>query len=265
MSFLAARLAGKEGAYFFEESKTAVNRLARKAQPLNKGAAASAAGDGNSVSREAEAEADVLPEVLRHSLPSRIYSQRSDPPSSSSPSASLAKASKWALRWDPASGSAVSSDALNPLRAHLAMPRVTFGPNRWKMPPAGSSVLASTANELRQDRYTHANPEKLKAAADGLANVGKAFAAATVIVFGGASVIFGLVASKLQVQNGGDIYVKVRDLAQPTYGTVREQVAPLRTWAENMSRKWRIEREDDIKRKPIMKELSRTFGIRTSN
>ncbi|XP_030460265.1 uncharacterized protein LOC115680589 [Syzygium oleosum] len=260
MSFLAARLAGKEGAYFFEESKHAVNRLAQKAQPLNKNAAA--AGNGNSVSREAEA--DVLPEVLRHSLPSRLYSQRSDPSSSSS-SSSLAKASKWALRSDPASGSAVSSDALNPLRAHLAMPRVTFGPNRWKMPPAGSSVLASTANELRQDRYTHANPEKLKAAADGLANVGKAFAAATVIVFGGASIIFGLVASKLQVQNGGDIYVKVRDLAQPTYGTVREQVAPLRTWAENMSRKWRIEREDDIKQKPIMKELSRTFGIRTSN
>lgn len=43
---------------------------------------------------------------------------------------------------------------------------------RWKLPPAGSSVLASTANELRQDRYTHANPEKLKAAADGLANGG---------------------------------------------------------------------------------------------
>ncbi|XP_030539805.1 uncharacterized protein LOC115747695 isoform X1 [Rhodamnia argentea] len=259
MSFLAARLAGKEGAYFFEESKHAVNRLAQKAQPLNKNAAANG---GNSISREAEA--DVLPEVLRHSLPSRIYSQRSDPSSSSS--SSLSKASKWALRWDPESGgSAVSSDALNPLRAHLAMPQVTFGPNRWKLPPAGSSVLASTANELRQDRYTHANPEKLKAAADGLANVGKAFAAATVIVFGSASIIFGLVASKLQVQNGGDIYVKVRDLAQPTYGTVREQVAPLRTWVENMSRKWRIEREDDIKQKPMMKELSRTFGMRTSN
>ncbi|KAF8043159.1 hypothetical protein BT93_A1489 [Corymbia citriodora subsp. variegata] len=260
MSFLAARLAGKEGAYFFEESKHAVDRLARKVQPLNKNAAAAANG-GNNAKISGEAEADVLPEVLRHSLPSRIYSQRSDPSSSST---SLSKASKWALRWHPESGSSVSSDALNPLRAHLAMPQVTFGPNRWKLPPAGSSVLASTANELRQDRYTHANPEKLKAAADGLANVGKAFAAATVIVFGGASIIFGLVASKLQVQNGEDIFIKVRDFAQPTYGSVREQVAPLRTWAENMSKKWHIEREEDIKQKPMMKELSRTFGMRTS-
>lgn len=259
-------MAGKEGAYFFEESKHAVDRLARKVQPSNKtnaATAAAAASGGNPISREAEA--DVLPEVLRHSLPSRIYSQRSEPSSSSSSSSSLSKASKWALQWDPESGSAVSSDALNPLRAHLAMPQVTFGPNRWKLPPAGSSVLASTANELRQDRYTHANPEKLKAAADGLANVGKAFAAATVIVFGGASIIFGLVASKLQVQNGEDIYAKVRDFAQPTHMTVREQVAPLRTWAENMSRKWHIEREDDIKQKPMMKELSKTFGRRTSN
>lgn len=39
------------------------------------------------------------------------------------------------------------------------------------MPKATDGVSASTANELRQDRYaTHVNPEKLKAAAEGLAN-----------------------------------------------------------------------------------------------
>lgn len=39
------------------------------------------------------------------------------------------------------------------------------------MPESTHGVSASTANELRQDRYAfHANPEKLKAASEGLAN-----------------------------------------------------------------------------------------------
>lgn len=45
-----------------------------------------------------------------------------------------------------------------------------FG-SRWELPEATHAVSASTANELRQDRHaTHVNPEKLKAAAEGLAN-----------------------------------------------------------------------------------------------
>jgi hypothetical protein len=39
------------------------------------------------------------------------------------------------------------------------------------MPEATHGVSASTANELRQDRFAvHVNPEKLKAASEGLAN-----------------------------------------------------------------------------------------------
>lgn len=39
------------------------------------------------------------------------------------------------------------------------------------MPESTHRVSASTANELRPDRYEiHANPEKLKAASEGLAN-----------------------------------------------------------------------------------------------
>lgn len=36
------------------------------------------------------------------------------------------------------------------------------------MPNQEHSILASTANELRKDKYTGVNPEKLKAAAEGL-------------------------------------------------------------------------------------------------
>lgn len=39
---------------------------------------------------------------------------------------------------------------------------------RWELPNQEHSVLASTANELRRDKYTPINPEKLKAAAEGL-------------------------------------------------------------------------------------------------
>lgn len=41
--------------------------------------------------------------------------------------------------------------------------------HRWDLPESENSVLASTANELRRDRYgTPVNPEKLKAAGEGL-------------------------------------------------------------------------------------------------
>lgn len=40
--------------------------------------------------------------------------------------------------------------------------------DRWQLPQQEYMVLASTANELRQDKYNHVNPKKLKAAAEGL-------------------------------------------------------------------------------------------------
>jgi hypothetical protein len=119
MSFLAGRLAGKEGAYFFQESKQAVSRLALK----NTTQKPSSLPGPSSNAVQQEAQADVLPEVLRHSLPSKIYYQPSE-------SSSLSTASKWVLQSDPSKGSSLSSEALNPLRAYLSLPHVTFGPKR---------------------------------------------------------------------------------------------------------------------------------------
>ncbi|OMO84771.1 hypothetical protein COLO4_21853 [Corchorus olitorius] len=152
MSFLAGRLAGKEGAFFFQESKHAVNRLVEKT-PKNL--------QSPPPSVEQQAQADVLPEVLKHSLPSKLFGKPSDP-------SSLSKGSKWALHADPNNASISSPDALNPLRAYVSLPQVTFGPKRWELPSTEHPVMASTANELRKDKYTPINPEKLKAAAEGL-------------------------------------------------------------------------------------------------
>ncbi|XP_010556990.1 PREDICTED: uncharacterized protein LOC104826141 [Tarenaya hassleriana] len=250
MSFLAGRLAGKEAAYFFQESKHAVNRLAEKSPAAVKKLPPSPAEPSG-------VQTDVLPEVLRHSLPPKIFGPPPDP-------SSLSKSSKWALQSDPNAAVSVSSDALNPLRNYLSLPQVTFGPKRWELPDSENSVVASTANEMRKDRYTtHANPEKLKAAAEGLKYVGKAFAVATITVFGGASLVFGMAASKLGMQNSDDIRTKSKDLVQPKLENIREQLMPLRTWAENMSKKWRVDNSGYIKEKPIVKELSKTLGTKS--
>lgn len=39
---------------------------------------------------------------------------------------------------------------------------------RWQLPNSEGAVMASTANDLRQDKHATINPEKLKAAAAGL-------------------------------------------------------------------------------------------------
>jgi len=255
MSFLAGRLAGKEGAYFFQESKRAVTRLALK-NTTQKPSSLPAPSSSNAVQQEAQA--DVLPEVLRHSLPSKIYYQPSE-------SSSLSTASKWVLQSDPSKGSSLSSEALNPLRAYLSLPHVTFGPKRWQLPQTEHSVSASTANELRQDRDAPINPEKLKAAAEGLKQVGKAFAVGTLIVFGGATLLFGLAVSKLELRTSDDIRTKGRSLVEPKLEMIKEQLVPLKTWADNMAKKWHLEREENIKEKPIIKELSKIWGAKTSN
>ncbi|KAI9116811.1 hypothetical protein K1719_012177 [Acacia pycnantha] len=94
-------------------------------------------------------------------------------------------------------------------------------------------------------------------------NVGKAFAIATAIVFGGATLVFGMVASKLDLRHIDDVKIKGKDAVEPKFDTIKEQLTPLKIWAENMNKKWRMEREGDLKEKPIIKELSKMFGAKT--
>ncbi|CAN0914420.1 hypothetical protein LINGRAHAP2_LOCUS28563 [Linum grandiflorum] len=254
MSFLAGRLAGKEGAYFFQESKQAVNRLAEKlpAKPTT------AAGTLTPPPPQDSHAADVLPEVLRHSLPPGIFGKPSD-------SSTLSTGSKWVLPSDPKPGSGVSPDKLNPLRAYVSLPQVTFGPKRWELPSQEHSMMASTANDRRIDKYTPMNPEKLKAAAEGLAQIGKAFAVATALVFGGSALVFGLAVSKLELQNGDDVRSRGKDMVQPRLDTIREQLMPIRTWVEDRSKKWHLDRPEDVKEKPMIKELSKILGAKNSH
>ncbi|GFQ08230.1 hypothetical protein PHJA_002967000 [Phtheirospermum japonicum] len=258
MSFLAGRLASTEGSYFLQESKQAVTRLART-QKNNRKLAENNELSPNSSS--SSSPADVLPEVLRHSLPPKIFNSEDF-----SSSSSFSSASKWALERE--SVSRVSPHAINPLSAYVSLPQVSFGAKRmklrWQLPNSENSVLASTANDLRQDKHVPINPEKLKAAAAGLTQIGSAFAVATALVFGGSALIFGLVASKLQLKNTDDIRNKGEDLVRPKFEVFKEQLAPLRTWAEKVSKERRLEREESMKENPLIKELSRKLGAKTS-
>ncbi|XP_027171207.1 uncharacterized protein LOC113770818 [Coffea eugenioides] len=246
MSFLAGRLASTEGAYFLQESKQAVTKIIEKTKPKL---------PSNSIQNEPSSSADVLPEVLKHSLPPKIFQSSSTPNSSS-----FSSPSKWVLQTDPKRPTSASSDAINPLRAYVSLPQVTFGPKRWQLPTAENAVLASTANELRRDKYTPVNPEKLKAAAAGLSQIGKAFMAATAIVFGGAILTFELATSKLQLHTSDDIRTKGQNFIQPKFEMVREQFSPIRTWAEDTSKRWHLEKDEAFKENPLLKELSKTFS-----
>lgn len=272
MSFLAGRSAAIEGAYFLQESKQAVNRLANKLKPkfdssplppspssINSSKSFEKIGVENQVET-----ADVLPEILKHKLPPNIYLSSSAPVANSSHS--RFHASKWVVQTDPKKNTtSVSVDALNPLRGYVSLPQVTLGPRRWQLPNAESSVLASTANELRRDKYSHVNPEKLEAAAAGLSQIGKAFVCATILVFGGAILTFEFVASKLELHNSNDLQTKGKDFVRPRFEKVREQLNPLRTWAGDTAKKWHLEKEDTFKENPLIKELSRTLGAKSSN
>lgn len=55
-----------------------------------------------------------------------------------------------------------------PLHLLLMITLEIFFSFRWQLPDAENSVQASTANELRRDKHTFINPEKLKAAAVGM-------------------------------------------------------------------------------------------------
>lgn len=123
MSFIVGRLAaGKEGAYFLQESKHAVGRLVEKTNKST--TAATNRPPAPTIHEVPDNQSDILPEILKHNLPSRIFR----PPSDST----LSNGSKWLLNSDESNGvSSVSRDAINPLRAYVSLPQVTFGPKRY--------------------------------------------------------------------------------------------------------------------------------------
>uniref|UniRef100_A0A8R7UZZ8 Uncharacterized protein n=1 Tax=Triticum urartu TaxID=4572 RepID=A0A8R7UZZ8_TRIUA len=217
MSFLAGRLAAQEGAYFLQESKLAAGRLAAKLP-------ASARGPRPA---SPPPSPDVLPEILRHSVPIRPTPPPADP--------TLYGSTRWALPQGGAEAAGVSPDVMNPLRSYVALPQATFGPKRWELPTEQPYYSAATANERRRDMHPPPmDPEKLKAVIDGYSQVGKAFLAGTVLVFGGATAVLLYTANKLQLHSVDGVKAKGKDAVQPHADMIKEQIAPLRKWVTKL-------------------------------
>ena len=127
MSFLAGRLAGTEGAFFANQSKVAAARLREKLGDVNGSPCPVPSSSDSST-------ADVLPEILRHSIP---LSSGNSSPSTMSGHSSLVSVSTFV---GAKTGAAQSQsgrhrcpdvlNALNPLNALISLPRATFGPKR---------------------------------------------------------------------------------------------------------------------------------------
>eukprot|EP00252_Welwitschia_mirabilis_P012299 TRINITY_DN2729_c0_g1_i1.p1 TRINITY_DN2729_c0_g1~~TRINITY_DN2729_c0_g1_i1.p1 ORF type:complete len:230 (-),score=50.21 TRINITY_DN2729_c0_g1_i1:274-963(-) len=229
MSFLSTRMIGraKEGAYFAQQSKVAVSRMKEKI----------GSSETTSAVTTPEAQADVLPEILSHSLPSEATEQKD---SSLYSDASLASSSVIARTNKEGTDSVHphhDPEAINPLNAVLVFPKATFGPKRWHVPTDEPPLHASTANEMRQDHTVHFDSENTKNVLEGYVYIGKAFAIATGIVFGGAALLGTMIVNKFDLHSREDIRREGKLFFEQKVKTLEEQLTPLKTWVEEISKK----------------------------
>ncbi|KAF7094685.1 hypothetical protein CFC21_096977 [Triticum aestivum] len=270
MSFLAGRLAAQEGAYFLQESRNAAGRLAQKLPAPEHGPRPASPPPS----------ADVLPEILRHSMPLR--------PTLPPPNSTLYGSTRLALPPGGAEAAGVAPDVLSPLRSYVALPQATFGLGpkrcasgafgidlifslkvscgfiyRWELPTDRPHYSSSSTNEGRHDMHPPPmDPEKLKAVIARYSQFGKALLriAGTILVIGEATAELLYTANKLQLHSVDDVRAKGKEQAD----MVKVQLAPLRKWAEDTSRKWHYEGNKESKEKPLLdRELSRALSAKT--
>lgn len=132
MSFLAGRLAATEGAFFNQHSKQAAIALKQK---LNPNSTPSSTSNPNLAPGGSSSQADVLPEVLRHSLPITPHSAAELVQQVESAPAATSIAATINLTLNPRRAVGVKHDG--GLRGavaveHLAsVPQTTFGRKKW--------------------------------------------------------------------------------------------------------------------------------------
>eukprot|EP00250_Pteridium_aquilinum_P001418 c11613_g1_i1 orf=44-847(+) len=238
MSFLAGRLAATEGAYFSQTTKETIAKLREKAATSSSPKVVESSSGSASLPPHNAANADVLPEILQHSLPEQQqYDGLLPSPFSPSPSSLAASFTRPA---NPRSSLSYIRGDTTGIAFLPSLPQASFGPRRWKPADEEVRVWASTANEARIEGMPTIDDEKAKALVDGYSSVMKAFLIATALVVGGATVAGGVVVSKLQIHSIDDIRIKGHEYMQPRVEAVRESFDPWKRWVQERSRDWSI-------------------------
>ncbi|KAH7422798.1 hypothetical protein KP509_12G026200 [Ceratopteris richardii] len=228
MNIFARRAAASEGAFFSQASKESIVRLREKTPRSSAPAAGDASSTGDVALLKDEVNPDVLPEILQHSLPKH---QQYDPlPTSSSPSPSSLVSLASAKPSNVASRHRADNNGLAFLPT---LPQASFGPRRWKVTEEEVKLMASTANEARfLDDTPTMDDAKAKALVEGYGVILKAFAVATALVIGGATVATTALMSKLQIHSTDDIRVKGSEHMQPRAEAIRSLFEPWRQWVQ---------------------------------
>ncbi|XP_057836515.2 uncharacterized protein LOC131046742 isoform X2 [Cryptomeria japonica] len=258
MSFLAGRLAGTEGAFFANQSKIAAARLREKLGDVNASPCPVPSSNDSS-------KADVLPEILRHSIP---LSSGNDTASTMSRHSSLASVSA-IVRGNTSSGEQLQLgrhqspdvlNAMNPLNAWISVPRATFGPKRWTLPAEELSLQASTANEIRKDHSTSIDTEKMKAAMEGF-STREWLSLNWWHVLAGKHLLTEMGVTLRTVQCS-DIQREGKAMIQPKVQAVRERFRPLKIWVEKISMRWHLNQK---KIEATRAEFSHSLGMSGTN
>lgn len=120
-------------------------------------------------------------------------------------------------------------------------------------------ILASTANEARVEGSPTIDDAKAQELVEGYSTVVKAFLVATALVVAGATVVVGVVGSKLQIHSIDDLRTKGHERMQPRAEAIRQSVEPWKKWAQQRSRNWNM---DDNKRNVISGPFAEALGLK---
>ncbi|XP_024361790.1 uncharacterized protein [Physcomitrium patens] len=258
MSFLAGRLAATEGAFFNQHSKQAAVALKQKLKTSTPPNSVSETSNSESVLKLSRA--DVLPEVLRHSLPIAPTTEalQAVDVASAPARSSLATSLKSILSPRPLSQDGAVRTGFPSIQVvdHFAsVPQTSLGRKKWMIDAPDVQMVASTANE---SRVAKASVMDEKAAMEGLFVVTKAFAVATGLVFGGSIIAAAVTASKHDIKSFDDIRTKGRDYFTPRVERMKNTLEPLKSWANQKTEAWKIEEE---RRRAIGVDYAKSFGL----